>query len=290
MRTSSREPIARQCVCCDSSRLEGSPAVLMPFVASRAFGHEPVEITAEWGLRDLRPGMAYSLCRSLHCLDCGLLFLDWRFTDAQLAALYHDYRGTEYTRQRDRFEPGYAAGAARDFHVRHAYIAEVEAWLAPWLPEQPVVLDFGGGDGMNSPFLGRSPLLHVHDVSGVAVVEGATTVRADAIALARYDLVVCSQVLEHVPFPLDLLENMLPALGPGSLLYLEVPRESLMRNSGSGLARLKHHWHEHINFFSESSLHRLCERAGLRVLAQHQIAVNLGARQGEIMGLLARRT
>jgi hypothetical protein len=261
----------------------------MPFVASRVFGHEPVEITAEWGLRDLRPGMAYSLCRSLHCLDCGLLFLDWRFTDTQMAALYQDYRGAEYTRQRDRFEPGYAAGAARDFHVRHGYIAEVEAWLAPWLPEHPVVLDFGGGDGMNSPFLGRSRLLHVHDVSGVAVVAGATTVRPDAIAHAQYDLVVCCQVLEHVPFPLDLLETMLPALGPSSLLYLEVPREALMRNAGSGLARLKRHWHEHINFFTESSLHRLCERAGLEVLAQHKILVNLGAKEGEIMGLLARR-
>ena len=37
-----------------------------------------------------------------------------------------------------------------------------------------------------------------------------------------------------------------------------------------GLAQLKRHWHEHINFFSESSLRRLCERAGLQVLAQHR--------------------
>src|SRR5580658_3942823 len=186
MSTGTREPIAWQCVCCASDRLEGSPAVLMPFVASRVFSHEPVEITAEWGLRDLRPGMAYSLCKSLHCLDCGLLFLDWRFTDVQMAALYRGYRDAEYTRQRDHFEPGYAAGAARDFHVRHAYIADVEAWLARWLPEQPAVLDFGGGNGINSPFLGRSALLHVHDVSGVAVMEGATPVRPDAIALAQY--------------------------------------------------------------------------------------------------------
>jgi Methyltransferase domain len=290
MSTGSREPIAWQCVCCGSARLAGSPAVLMPFVASRVFGHEPVEITAEWGLRDLRSGMAYSLCKSLHCQDCGLLFLDWRFTDAQMAALYRGYRDAQYTRQRDRFEAGYAAGAAREFHVRHGYIAAVEAWLAPWLPEQPAVLDFGGGDGINSPFLGRSALHHVHDVSGVAVMAGATPVRSDAIALVPYDLVVSCQVLEHVPYPLDLLESMLPALGPSTLLYLEVPREALMRNAGPGLAQRKRHWHEHINFFSESSLHRLCERAGLAVLAQHTMPIELGAKQGEIMGLLARRT
>jgi hypothetical protein len=262
----------------------------MPFVASRVLNHEPVEITAEMGLRDLRTGMANSLCKSLHCLDCGLLFLDWRFTDAQMAALYRGYRDCEYTRQRDRFEAGYAAGAAREFHVRHSYIAAVEAWLAPWLPEQPAVLDFGGGDGINSPFLGRSALLHIHDVSGVAVMAGATLVRPDAIALVQYDLVVSCQVLEHVPYPLELLESMLPALGPSTLLYLEVPREALMRNAGPGLAQRKRHWHEHINFFSESSLQRLCERAGLEVLAHHMMPVDVGAKPGEIMGLLAKRT
>ncbi len=290
MRTGVREPIAWECVCCGSGRLAGSPAVLMPFVASRVFSHQPVEITAEWGLRDLRPGMAYSLCKSLHCLDCGLLFLDWRFTDAQMAALYRGYRDAEYTRQRDRFEAGYAVRAAQEFHVRHTYIAAVESWLAPWLPERPAVLDFGGGDGINSPFLGRSALLHVHDVSGVAVMEGATPIQPDAIALAQYDLVTSCQVLEHVPFPLDLLESMLPALGPSTLLYLEVPREPLMRSAGPGLAQLKRHWHEHINFFSESSLQRLCERAGLAVLAQHMMPIDLGTTPGEIMGLLARRT
>jgi hypothetical protein len=290
MRTDRHEPIARQCVCCGSKHLEGSPAILMPFVASRAFGHEPVEITAEWGLRDLRPGMAYSLCKSLHCQKCGLLFLDWRFTNEQMAALYSGYRDAEYTRQRDHFEPGYAASAARDFHGRHAYIADVEAWLASWLPERPTVLDFGGSDGVNSPFLGRSTLLHVHDVSGVAVVQGATPVPSDAIGLEQYDLVACCQVLEHVPFPLDLLESMLPAVREGTLLYLEVPREPLMRTADPGLARLKRHWHEHINFFSESSLHRLCERAELEVLAQHMMPVNLGARRGEIIGLLVKRT
>jgi hypothetical protein len=261
----------------------------MPFVAGRVFGHEPMEITPEWGLRDLQPGMAYSLCRSLHCLDCGLLFLDWRFTEIQMAALYRGYRDAEYTRQRDRFEPGYAAGAAQDFHVRHAYIADVERWLARWLPERPVVLDFGGGDGMNSPFLGRSALLHVHDVSGAALMAGATPVRPEALALTQYDLVTCCQVLEHVPYPLDLLVSVMPALGPDTALYLEVPHEALMRDTGPGLAQRKRHWHEHINFFSRSSLHRLCERAGLEVLDQHMMPIDLGARQGEIMGLLAKR-
>ena len=145
-----RDLIARRCICCNSQNLAKAPAVLMPFVAYRVFGHEPLEILPEWGFRDLRPGMAYTLCNSLQCRECGLLFLDYRFTDAQMAALYTGYRDERYTRERDRFEPGYGATAARGFENRAAYIAKVEQWLAPHLPAQPAVLDWGGGNGINT--------------------------------------------------------------------------------------------------------------------------------------------
>ena len=39
-----RERIAAQCVCCGSENLKSSPAVIMPFVAHRTFGWEPVFI------------------------------------------------------------------------------------------------------------------------------------------------------------------------------------------------------------------------------------------------------
>ena len=103
----SRSRIATHCVCCQGTNLNRSPAILMPFVASRVFGWEPVEITAEWGLRDIRQGFAYPLCNSVQCADCGVLFLDIRFDDAEMSALYADYRGDAYTALRERFEPGY---------------------------------------------------------------------------------------------------------------------------------------------------------------------------------------
>ena len=48
--------IATRCVCCDGQALSATPAVLMPFLAYRIFGWEPVAVTPEWGLRDLAPG------------------------------------------------------------------------------------------------------------------------------------------------------------------------------------------------------------------------------------------
>ena len=282
--------LADECVCCGSRALATSPAVLMPFVARRVFGHEPLEITSDWGLRDLRPGTAYTLCNSLLCHRCGTLFLDYRFSDEQMAALYRGYRDASYTRQRDFYEPGYADSVALDYLRRHAYLERVESWLAPRLPKLPAVLDWGGGDGANSPFLGSASPLHVLDISGAQPVAGAEVVDPSSIGGQHYDLVVCSQVLEHVSSPLALLESMLRALSASTLLYLEVPHEALIRAhpGDPGLAACKRHWHEHINFFTEEGLRRLAGRARLDVLDILRLPIDNGARQGEVMGLLCR--
>jgi len=103
--------------------------------------------------------------------------------------------------------------------------------------------------------------------------------------------VVCMQVLEHVAEPLALLQEILPAMGPATLLYLEVPHEALVRQHppGTDLAPHKRHWHEHINFFTPASLHQLARRAGLRVLDTLQLPIDNGARQGEVLGLLLKK-
>lgn len=281
--------IADTCICCGSRALCSSPAVLMPFVAKRVFGHDPVEITADWGLRDLKPGTSYMPCHSLQCLECRVLFLDYRFTDEQMDALYRDYRGAAYTQERDHYEPGYAATLARDYRHRHSYLAEVEDWLAPHLPEQPVVLDWGGGDGSNALFLGRGRV-DVHDISGVPTVEGAQPASADHARGSGYDLVACSQVLEHVPEPLSLLQQILPMLSPHTLLYVEVPREALVREHPGSLvlASRKRYWHEHVNFFTEASLHRLLDIAGIRVVDMRHLELDNGVRKGEVFCVLGR--
>lgn len=282
--------IADACICCASMALASSPAVLMPFVAKRVLGHDPVEITTHWGLRDLRQGTAYSLCHSLQCQDCGTLFLDYRFTSEQMASLYRGYRDDAYTRQRDDYEPGYASTVARDYLQRHPYIDRVETWLATHLPENPSVLDWGGGDGRNTPFLGRGRV-HVHDISGVEIVDGAETIDLQKPGSRIFDLVVCSQVLEHVPAPIELLVDILPMLSPRTLLYLEVPHEQLIReHPGSlDLAKLKRHWHEHINFFTDAGLRQLIDRAGLQLVDVHFLGIEVGMQKGEVIGVLARR-
>jgi SAM-dependent methyltransferase len=259
--------IATHCPCCGGVDLVRSPAVLMPFIAFRTFGWTPVEITPEWGMKSLRTGMAYPLCNSVQCQACGLLFLDIRFSDEEMARLYADYRGEAYTQQRDRFEPGYAAlGAAIDMHTPDT--SDAERFLRPHVKAAPRVLDWGGDTGENTPFRATADAVDVYDLSDVPLIPGARRVTPDDIVPASYDLVVLSHVLEHVPEPETVVRPAAEALQIGGMLYVEAPYERVIAAAPKSrdLAALKRHWHEHINFYTEDSLRALLARCGLEVL------------------------
>lgn len=261
----------------------------MPFLAKRIFNQDPVEISADWGLRDLRLGMAYSLCNTLECADCGAIFLDYRFSEKELSRLYKDYRGPEYNAMRTEFEPGYAAIASH-YQGRAAYVEAVEALLSPYLPSQPRVLDWGGDSGINSPFRFLAGSLHVYDISGVEVCAEATKVSREECLTNTYDLIVCSQVLEHISYPVRVLQDITRLLRPESILYLEVPLEEVFRTAAEGTQRgsTKRHWHEHINFFSPASLEALAHTCGLDILAYESMHVSLGWRDSAVQMLICK--
>lgn len=277
--------LANTCICCDHAPLQRQSAVLMPFVAQRALGWEPCEITEDWGLRDLPLGQVQALCASLHCPACGVLFLDMRFDDTEMSRLYRDYRGPGYEAERERLEPGYAA-RNRSLVAGDAHIPQVEAFLQPHLPARPAVLDWGGDTGLNTPLRAAARLHHVLDISARPLVAGARAVPAPE---GPYDLVVLAHVLEHVPEPRELLRRVVGAMGEGTTLYVEVPFEVLMREAEhDALAwRRKRHWHEHVNFFSAAGLRQLIMSSGLHVLDSTRLALHTSP--GMALGLRCRK-
>ena len=259
------EHTASSCVCCGGTALERSAAVLMPFLAHRIYNWEPACIDESWGLKTIASGHAYSLCNSLLCKQCRLLFLDIRFSDAEMSRLYEDYRGVAYTRLRERYEPGYAERNA-NFVAGINYMDEVEAFLKPLLPTTLSILDWGGDTGVNTPFKhGNGNTVHIYDISGIESSGQFKNVSLQSARLQSYDLVVCSNVLEHVPYPLQLLQQIQTVMHKDTVLYLEVPLENHVYASPNDedLLTKKRHWHEHINFFSAPSLHALLARAEL---------------------------
>lgn len=271
------ERVATECVCCGSKSLKKSPAILMPFVADRVFGWKPVVIDDSWGLKSIRNGTAYSICNSLYCSDCGFLFLDIRFSEAELNSLYDGYRGQRYTDLRESYEPGYKI-RNDSLNAGINYIAEIEAFLSPHLSFPISLLDWGGDTGKNTPFKEKNNLFHIFDIGSKPVVEGAKAVDKDTVLTTKYDLIVCSNVLEHVPYPGELILDMKKAMGKDTVLYIEVPLEDIVRVSAprADLSLVKKHWHEHINFYSENSLLQLLSRSGLDVVALRKLNASAG--------------
>lgn len=261
----------------------------MPFVAKRVFDWNPVEITAEWGLRDLRQGMAYSICNSLQCPNCGALFLDIRFTDAEMSSLYYGYRDVEYVTLRDQFEPGYAARNPM-LVGGFDYIPRVERFLAPYVKSAPKVLDWGGDTGLNTPFRNVGSAIHIYDISHRPPVSGATHIDKDTIQRTEYDLIVLSNVIEHVPFPDILLADVRDTMTRSTVLYIEVPHEDLIRlgSTPDEVLRAKRHWHEHINFFTSRALNILLERASIEVLAMESMEISVGGKTSHVFMIASK--
>lgn len=288
---SNSERIASRCICCQGQNLIKSPAVLMPFVAKRVFDWDAVEITEDWGMRTLKTGMAYPLCNSVQCVSCRAVFLDIRFSDEEMGRLYSGYRNEHYTAMRDSFEPGYAERNAL-FFERAPYIPSVEAFLEPHLPDAPLhILDWGGDSGVNTPFRSRAASVGVYDISGLTMIEGVQTVDLDHVAPKDFNLVICSNVLEHVPAPAALLDDIAARMSPEAVLYLEVPHEVFMIENleVENLAQRKKHWHEHVNFFSETALRTLVHKSHLEIMAMEPVECDVYGRTGVQFFMACRR-
>ena len=264
------ERIATRCVCCGSETLDSSPAVLMPFVAHRVFGWTPVTIDESWGLDTIPSGRAFSICKSMYCRVCGHLFLDIRFDDVEMQRLYSGYRQADYVRMRELYEPGYRE---RNDVLKDGvpYVPSIEHFLRPFLPAAPRVLDWGGDTGRNTPFRNRCAAHLIYDIGQAVPVPGARLISRHEAANTTHDLICCSMVLEHVPYPVDLLTDIRQVMSAHTVLYIEVPLEKLIREEYDNPHHYKRHWHEHVNFFCRRSLDAVIDRAGLDIIARDVI-------------------
>ncbi len=183
-----------------------------------------------------------------YCGDCGLLLFAPRPTKAELDAKYRFLEQSRPTPVRPKL------GRAKYLYER----------IAPQLPARPVsVLDLGGGTGsLLVEFVRRGH--HCFTVDYVAQtipgVERLASVLEELPAERRFDVVICSHVLEHVAEPRELLTSLVAHLEPDGLAYIEVPMEML-----GGLPRLREPV-THINFFTPGATEMLCARAGLELL------------------------
>lgn len=267
--------VATRCIVCDASPLIKTSAVLAPFLADRIFGWKPLYIEPSFGFRDIEEGHAYPLCNSLYCPECSMLFLDMRFDEEEMGRLYKDYRGKEYTALRSSYEKGYSSINDQLEGKRSDYLEKVESLLSGYFQEGISVLDFGGDDGMNTPFIETAEVVHILDISGKQAHHRAKNVTIEEIFDNHYEysLITCMQVLEHVSDPHAIVRQLYELSRTDTLIYIEIPLESLMIDPVGTFYTQKRLWHEHINFFSSKALKRLAELNGLKIIEDRTITV-----------------
>ena len=272
--------IASACVCCNSVRLCSSSSILMPFIAQRIFSWRPTLISEKWKLNTVKSGKAYSVCNSLLCMDCNFLFLDMRFDDQELSRLYFNYRDENYTNLRNKYEPGYKL-INKVINLPNNYIKKVEKFLSTFFTSQINILDFGGDDGKNTPFKDTKNIIHIYDISKKPTVNNCIKVNKSNM-LKKYNLVIFSNVIEHISYPQLIINEIKKLLNKNSILYIELPLEKIMKKMWGGQVtkieqlrclKNKKHWHEHINFFSKKSLFKLFNCCGLKIIKMNILLV-----------------
>jgi SAM-dependent methyltransferase len=154
------------------------------------------------------------------------------------------------------------------------------ALLEPWLAGIEVFVDIGCGSGEMLEagserfahcvgFDTNRPLIaHIRAAGRATAIEG----HFDAALLppeaaGRPTLFAASHVLEHLEKPLVLVRQVVAAMRPGDLLYIEVPM-----HTGASFRKLGYGWtlwnREHLMLFSPRALTYVADRSGLTTLAQ----------------------
>ncbi|MCB4862597.1 class I SAM-dependent methyltransferase [Sphingobium sp. PNB] len=202
-------------------------------------------------------------------------------------SIYSGYREEAYVSLREYYEPGY-----RERNNRLAqsitYKGDIEEFLSTFVKDPLTILDWGGDTGANTPFEKRRVSLDIFDISGKVVEGDARAVTREQATSSKYRLVICSQILEHIPFPLDVLLPVRETMDSESILYIEVPYEELMRTEIIEKEKKKRHWHEHVNFYSQSSMDALLENCGFDVLKRNILVTEVAGNQVHILQVACR--
>jgi SAM-dependent methyltransferase len=238
-----------------------------------------------------RPYLVTAAETLVRCGGCGLVYVNPRPPRAAIEAGYEEeffleeYRavyGVDYVedapsirriaRERlatlERYRP---AGSLLDVGCAAGFLLD-EARRRGWTIQGVEVSRFASA--------------YARDVLGVPVVTG--TLESAAFPAAHFDAAVCHYVLEHLPDPLALVQEVARILRPGGVLSVAVP------NLAGLYARLRRkEWLQereihrgHLYEFTPRTLRALLERAGFRI--RHLTSSGRYAR-GPFPGALVRR-
>jgi len=192
----------------------------------------------------------------------------------------------------EAYGPDYFLTTHRNWfaHPNDALFGWVEARLPKDLAHGTLI-DVGCGRGAFLEYLlGKKPHLALTgvDLSSPSRSPGIEFIQSDIMVDLpdrTFDVVTSFAVIEHVADPADFLARLGALCRPGGLIAIMTLNDQsllygaarLLDRLGFGLAFKRLYSSHHLHHFSDTSLSRLVERQGLKIIAQHQHNAPLAA-------------
>ena len=269
--------IQQKCLVCGSSNVKQTSGLVSPFLARRIWNRKPFPVKIS------------------RCKGCGFAFFNSRMDSNEERKLYSGYRSAEYQKMRFACEPWYTEtfnanlNAPEVWRFRKSKLADIfeQQFHGPKIAS---ILDFGGDRGELIADFAPGAEHFVYDISNVQPLPGITALSTlEACKQHQFDLILSSNVLEHVGSPKEALQQIQEISSPSTLIFIEVPYESpfslftmTKRLAQNGillglrprisLSMLRPgalvHMHEHVNYFCPAALNHLVQSMGWEMVAE----------------------
>ncbi|MBN2169486.1 MAG: class I SAM-dependent methyltransferase [Actinobacteria bacterium] len=190
------------------------------------------------------------------CKSCGFIFINPRPTDKDISIKYSVINELESARRREKSKPP----TRQEKRAERTY--SLLSGLGNKPPSNKRVLDFGGAEGYNLIPFSRDNECLLLDYVEYDYSDGIKRLGNDLEDIEKdekFDIILLCHTLEHVTQPLKMIEDLASHLENKGMLYIEVPLGALIE------------WNllkeplTHLNFFSEESVSKCFELAGLSV-------------------------
>lgn len=237
---------ATECLACGSSDLLIRPGFLSRIIVWRTTGTDFGE--------DIQNNV-------MICSKCTFEFSEFRLSNDEEIKYYTDYRSAMYDQQRKICTPFYEN--LKTIFEQPWYIETRKKAVSDLVSKfvDPLkinsLLDYGGDTGCLIPDVFKTAKKYVYDLSNRSLINDVYLYNLED--KFKFDLVICSHVLEHKSNPSDLITQLKELMNESGLLYLEVPYKEVYPIPPNT-------FDEHLNEWNEKSLKKFLQRHNINIL------------------------
>ena len=251
------------CVACSSQIISKKIGYFLPFLSPKMFDYPFCQIQY-MGSNTFYPTL---FTNSIKCRSCGLVFSQLRPDADEMERYYKNYGSDSHILERGLFEPDYS-NAYGNPELTSEVVKNKEQTVLNFLNGTifyegvATILDYGGGNGISIPDVFEHCSRYVYDLSTELPIPGVTKVK-EINNIGTMDIILLMEVLEHVSYPILVLNQLKPLCKEDTKILITVPHDT---SDDLNIEDFPHAFHEHINFFSTSSVTALVRSNGFKVL------------------------